>query len=81
MRDEYRNDYDEGRGGWGARIREEEEREANTRDVYDGTNAVPTGSFDNNHQSSSYYQYSGGKRDRDDDDDEKNDAYGKRKYH
>ena len=31
MRDEHRDDYDEGRGGWGARQREEEQRDAQQR--------------------------------------------------
>ncbi len=31
MRDEWREDYDEGRGGYGARVKEEEEREQTQR--------------------------------------------------
>ena len=76
VRDEYRNDYDEGRGGWGVRIREEEEREALTRDVYDGTNTmVPAGNYEYG------YSQSNTKRDRSDDEDDYPHHYSKgRKY-
>jgi nuclear cap-binding protein subunit 2 len=67
VRDEHREDYDEGRGGWGARIREQELREQNTRDVYDGSLSVPEGSH------TYYSSYSQNKRDREDDED-----YGRR---
>ena len=34
MRDEWREDYDEGRGGWGAKMQEQEMREQQVKDVY-----------------------------------------------
>ncbi|KAH6573095.1 hypothetical protein BASA62_003129 [Batrachochytrium salamandrivorans] len=49
VRDEHREDYDEGRGGWGARMREDEQREQHQRDVYDSQGSfaqVPQGSSD-----------------------------------
>ncbi len=62
MRDEHRQDYDEGRGGWGARVREDEMREQNQKEVYDGTLSVPLGS------NTYYSSYSSTKRDREEDD-------------
>lgn len=44
MRDEFREDYDDGRGGWGARIREEEMRAEQLRDVYASDAPIPGGS-------------------------------------
>lgn len=63
VRDEHREDYDEGRGGWGARMKEDEQRLETQRDVYDGDNNIPDGS-------GSYYtkSYSNQKRGREDDD-------------
>ncbi|KAI9103231.1 hypothetical protein DFS34DRAFT_576918 [Phlyctochytrium arcticum] len=49
VRDEHREDYDEGRGGWGARQREEEARENRQRDTYEHFTTVPEGA------ESSYY--------------------------
>lgn len=49
MRDEHREDFDEGRGGWGARIRDEEIRGQMQRNVYDGTSSIPQGSFNANY--------------------------------
>ncbi|KAI8901606.1 RNA-binding domain-containing protein [Globomyces pollinis-pini] len=67
VRDEHRVDYDEGRGGWGARVREEEMREETQRQVYgDGMLSVPEGS--NNTYYSKSYKTGHGKRGRDDDD-------------
>ena len=66
VRDEHRQDYDEGRGGWGARIREEEARELNTRNVYDGTLDVPMGST-----TQLYSNTGASKRSRDEDDDDR----------
>ncbi|KAJ3276877.1 nuclear cap binding complex subunit [Terramyces sp. JEL0728] len=71
VRDEHRVDYDEGRGGWGARIKEQEAREQTQRDVYDGSLAVPEGS--QNLYTKGYYK--SGKRGRDDDDYERNQRF------
>ncbi|KAI8917037.1 hypothetical protein DFJ77DRAFT_429795, partial [Powellomyces hirtus] len=49
VRDEHRDDYDEGRGGWGARLREEEMREKQQRETYENFSIVPDGA------TSSYY--------------------------
>ncbi|KAJ3006119.1 nuclear cap binding complex subunit [Thoreauomyces humboldtii] len=43
VRDEHRDDYDEGRGGWGARQREETMRAEQQRDTYEGFSNVPDG--------------------------------------
>jgi nuclear cap-binding protein subunit 2 len=52
VRDEHRDDFDEGRGGWGARIRDEEIRGQMQRNVYDGTAAIPQGSFNSDYYAS-----------------------------
>ncbi|RKO92108.1 nuclear cap binding protein subunit 2, isoform CRA_b, partial [Blyttiomyces helicus] len=47
VRDEYREDYDAGRGGWGAREREKEEqlmRESQQRETYESFTTIPEGS-------------------------------------
>ncbi|KAJ3182384.1 nuclear cap binding complex subunit [Geranomyces variabilis] len=67
VRDEHREDYDEGRGGWGARLREEEMRSRLQRETYENFSNVPDGA------ASSYYagdNFSARKRDRDDDEDD-----------
>jgi hypothetical protein len=47
VRDEYREDYDEGRGGYGALLRlQEQDRERLQQDVYSTSN-IPEGSRDN----------------------------------
>jgi hypothetical protein len=43
VRDEWREDYDEGRGGWGARQVEEEMRAEHQRDVYSSNAPIPMG--------------------------------------
>ncbi|KAN0077044.1 hypothetical protein V8E55_010899 [Tylopilus felleus] len=45
VRDEHRQDYDPGRGGWGAQAQSERRREVEERylDVQDGPGAVPSG--------------------------------------
>ncbi len=62
VRDEFRDDYDEGRGGWGSR------RTERVQNVYDGDSIIPKGSL--SYSSYSQYQpsYSKPKRDREDDD-------------
>ncbi|KAI8821323.1 cap-binding protein CBP20 [Fimicolochytrium jonesii] len=67
VRDEYREDYDEGRGGYGARMREEEMREKQQRETYENFSLVPEGA------SSSYYSrdtFDRKKRSRDNEDGE-----------
>ncbi|KAJ3301945.1 nuclear cap binding complex subunit [Kappamyces sp. JEL0829] len=73
VRDEHREDYDEGRGGWGARMQDEERREATLRDVYEGDHAIPTGSSFASH-GQSYYSKGYSKRGRDDEDDDEDEA-------
>ncbi|KAJ8331912.1 nuclear cap binding complex subunit [Batrachochytrium dendrobatidis] len=73
VRDDHREDYDEGRGGWGARMREDEQREQHQRDVYDGQNSfahVSQGASD--YYTKSYIQVDNikPKRERDDSDNE-----------
>ena len=61
VRDEKRKDYDEGRGGWGAAMLEDDQREVKQREVYkSATDAVPTGSSDffTNVDSSNFHQIS-----------------------
>ncbi|KAL2911751.1 Histone acetyltransferase [Polyrhizophydium stewartii] len=79
VRDEHREDYDEGRGGWGARMREDEVREQQQRDVYGGPGGladVPQGSSD--FYTKAYLRApaagDGGKRGRDGDGDGDGDA-------
>lgn len=48
VRDEHREDFDQGRGGWGARLQQDEKRERVSRETYQ-SHAVPEGA------SSSYY--------------------------
>eukprot|EP00842_Homolaphlyctis_polyrhiza_P000330 jgi/Hompol1/1298/HPOL_005552-RA len=66
VRDEHREDFDEGRGGWGARQRENEQREQQQRDVYNSLH-VPQGSSDFYTQT---YLSGKPKRGRDDDDEQ-----------
>ncbi|TPX62888.1 hypothetical protein PhCBS80983_g00161 [Powellomyces hirtus] len=73
VRDEHRDDYDEGRGGWGARLREEEMREKQQRETYENFSIVPDGA------TSSYYSRDTTdkrKRGREDDDEEENPSHG-----
>lgn len=66
MRDEWREDYDEGRGGWGQRIKEEESRSELQKNVYNDDIEIPTG---DNHEHYGGGNYAG-KRGREDDDDQ-----------
>ncbi|TPX63926.1 hypothetical protein SpCBS45565_g06245 [Spizellomyces sp. 'palustris'] len=65
VRDEHREDYDEGRGGWGARQREMEARENRQRDTYDSFTTVPKGAASSYYAGDSSYKP---KRARDDED-------------
>ena len=74
VRDEFREDYDEGRGGWGARIQEEEAREEKQRDVYESFSQIPEGSHTDLYTKS----YRSSKRERDEDDLVESAGYSKR---
>ncbi|KAJ2436796.1 nuclear cap binding complex subunit, partial [Coemansia sp. RSA 2440] len=44
VRDEYRQEYDEARGGWGhMRAKQEEERRIQQEESYEAISTVPTG--------------------------------------
>lgn len=70
VRDEYREDYDQGRGGWGAKTEGSEKRVKSFRENYQSSH-LPSGQSDVGYYSKSS---TGGakKRVRDDDGDEKN---------
>lgn len=77
VRDEYREEYDSGRGGVGAAFRDsQEQRSSNLRDTYRDTLAVPSGSSSQFYtgQSSAKESSKYGKRERvlDEDDEDQN---------
>jgi nuclear cap-binding protein subunit 2 len=69
VRDEYRTEYDAGRGGWGhqMRLQLERERERNLKENYEAINEVPKGADEYKSRANNK---SSSKRRHDDDDDE-----------
>ncbi|KAF9365557.1 nuclear cap binding complex subunit [Mortierella sp. NVP85] len=68
VRDEYRLEFDPGRGGWGhVRARQEAEREREQKANYEAITSIPEGA---SNEYKDQKESSGAKRGRDDDDDE-----------
>ena len=67
MRDEIREEFDAGRGGWGAQVRLD--RENISRNTYESSHAVPMGASSNSTRDNGYERNSKRRNDEGGDDD------------